>query len=136
MTTPYPLLESVANGRRTTLGTVFGLYSGVVYHLVTKRGFQDADARDITQVFFQKLPRKLQSYKPQKGKFRSWLRTAVRNEAEDYRRSEAKHSVSMEPTRIDEHCAPEVVDEGVETSLLLTNAMKLFKDVLTSKELS
>src|SRR5262249_15077348 len=56
-------------------------YAPVVYHFARKQGLQDADAADLTQDVLRAVagavPRL--DYDPQRGSFRGWLFTVVRN---------------------------------------------------------
>src|SRR6202789_1197850 len=57
------------------------LYEPLVYRLLRRHGLQDADARDVLQELFLAVSRSIDRWDPAKerGSFRGWLRTAVRN---------------------------------------------------------
>ena len=56
------------------------LYAPLVYGYVRRRGLQDADAADLTQVVLRVVASAIQKldYDPQRGSFRGWLFTIVR----------------------------------------------------------
>src|SRR5881275_2228178 len=57
------------------------VYAPLVYGYARKHGLQDADAADLTQDVLQSVAgavRRL-DYDPQRGSFRGWLFTVVRN---------------------------------------------------------
>jgi RNA polymerase sigma-70 factor (ECF subfamily) len=58
------------------------LYAPLIYQFGRKRGLQDADAADLTQVVLQALTQCLPglSYDPRQGTFRGWLFAVVRNQ--------------------------------------------------------
>jgi RNA polymerase sigma-70 factor (ECF subfamily) len=58
------------------------LYAPLIYQFGRKRGLQDADAADLTQVVLQALTRCIPglSYDPRQGTFRGWLFAVVRNQ--------------------------------------------------------
>jgi RNA polymerase sigma-70 factor (ECF subfamily) len=58
------------------------LYTPLIYQFARKRGLQDADAADLTQIVLQTLTRNIQDldYDPQQGTFRGWLFAVVRNQ--------------------------------------------------------
>lgn len=58
------------------------LYAPLIYQFARKRGLQDADAADLTQLVLQTLTRSLQglNYDPCQGTFRAWLFAVVRNQ--------------------------------------------------------
>jgi RNA polymerase sigma factor (sigma-70 family) len=62
-------------------GQFVDLYAPLVYGYVRRRGLQDADAADLTQVVLRVVAlaiRKL-DYDPRRGSFRGWLFTIVRS---------------------------------------------------------
>jgi len=58
------------------------IYAPLVYRLARRRGFQDADACDITQEVLRAAVTALPRFTldPQRGKFRQWLFTIAMNE--------------------------------------------------------
>src|SRR5437879_13586561 len=57
------------------------LYAPLVYGFARKHGLQDADAADLTQEVLQAVARAIGrlEYDPQRGSFRGWFFTVVRN---------------------------------------------------------
>jgi RNA polymerase sigma-70 factor (ECF subfamily) len=57
------------------------LYTPLIYQFARKRGLQDADAADVTQIVLQALTRNIHAldYDPRRGTFRGWLFAVVRN---------------------------------------------------------
>ena len=58
------------------------LYGPLVYQFGRRRGLQDADAADLTQIVFQAISSQIRrlDYDPQLGSFRGWLFGVVRNQ--------------------------------------------------------
>ncbi len=56
------------------------VYAPLVYGYVRRRGLQDADAADLTQVVLRVVASAIQKldYNPERGSFRGWLFTIVR----------------------------------------------------------
>ena len=63
------------------------VYAPLLYGYVRKRGLQDADAADLTQVCLRQVAAHMGSleYDPGRGRFRGWLFTIVRNKLRDFR---------------------------------------------------
>jgi RNA polymerase sigma-70 factor (ECF subfamily) len=63
------------------------LYGAMIYQFVRKRGLQDADAADLTQIVLQAVGDgvKRLDYDPGRGSFRSWLFRVVRNQLSKFR---------------------------------------------------
>jgi RNA polymerase sigma-70 factor (ECF subfamily) len=62
------------------------LYAPLIYGYVRKRGLQDADAADLTQVCLRQVAAHVGSleYDPRRGTFRGWLFVMVRNKLRDF----------------------------------------------------
>lgn len=68
------------------------IYAPLVYGFARKHGLQDADAADVTQDVLRSVAtaaKKLQ-YDPQRGTFRGWLFTVVRNRLRDFWAGQAR----------------------------------------------
>jgi RNA polymerase sigma factor (sigma-70 family) len=61
------------------------LYAPLIYGLARRRGFQDADAADLTQEVFRTVAVAVRTfdYDPRRGSFRGWLYTVARNKLHD-----------------------------------------------------
>src|SRR5262245_33915766 len=73
-------------GDREAWGQFVDLYAPLVYKFARRRGLQDADAADLTQVVLQAVARarKRLEYDPARGSFRSWLFTVARNKLHNF----------------------------------------------------
>jgi RNA polymerase sigma-70 factor (ECF subfamily) len=62
------------------------LYAPLIHGFARKRGLQDADAADLTQEVLGIVSRSVQKleYDPQRGAFRGWLFTIVRNRVRNF----------------------------------------------------
>jgi RNA polymerase sigma factor (sigma-70 family) len=62
------------------------IYAPLVYGFARKHGLQDADAADVTQDVLRSISvaAKKLDYDPQRGSFRGWLFTVVRNRLRDF----------------------------------------------------
>ena len=58
--------------------TLVALYEPLLYRYGRRRGLQDADARDLTQLVLAKIARF--EYHQERGRFRGWLATVTRRE--------------------------------------------------------
>ena len=66
------------------------LYGATIFSWGKRLGLQDADAEDLTQEAFRRVVRSLPSYDRQRGRFRPWLFTIVRNEFLKWRERRGK----------------------------------------------
>jgi RNA polymerase sigma factor (sigma-70 family) len=68
------------------------LYGAMIYQFVRKRGLQDADAADLTQIVLQAVGDgvKRLDYDPGRGSFRGWLFRVVRNQLSKFRARQRK----------------------------------------------
>jgi RNA polymerase sigma-70 factor (ECF subfamily) len=62
------------------------VYAPLIYDYARQRGLQDADAADLTQTCLRRFAVTVRSldYDPQRGSFRGWLFTLVRNQLRDF----------------------------------------------------
>jgi len=67
-------------------GEFVEVYSPLVYGFARKQGLQDADAVDLTQEVLRVVSRSIGrlDYDAERGSFRGWLFTIVRNELKDW----------------------------------------------------
>jgi RNA polymerase sigma-70 factor (ECF subfamily) len=63
------------------------LYAPLVYQFARKRGLQDADAADLTQIVLQAVMGAIKrlDYDPKRGSFRGWLFSVVRHQLQKLR---------------------------------------------------
>jgi RNA polymerase sigma-70 factor (ECF subfamily) len=81
------------------------LYAPLVYRFARKHGLQDADAADFTQDVLRAVAGAASrlDYDPQRGTFRGWLFTVVRNRLRDFlerRRRQCQGSGDTETHRL------------------------------------
>ncbi len=62
------------------------VYAPLIYYYARQHGLQDADAADLTQACLCRFAVSVRSleYDPQRGSFRGWLFTLVRNKLRDF----------------------------------------------------
>lgn len=62
------------------------LYGELVYRFARKRGLQDADAADVTQIVFHAVSQEIRrlEYDRRRGTFRGWLLVVTRNQVNKY----------------------------------------------------
>ena len=91
MTTPPPTRPSLLVRLRDPRDHVawehfVDLYAPLVYGFLRQRGLQDADAADLTQDVLRQVAGAAESfsYDRQKGTFRAWLLTVVKNRLTDH----------------------------------------------------
>jgi RNA polymerase sigma-70 factor (ECF subfamily) len=65
-------------------------YQSMIRRWCKRWRLQDADVDDVTQKVLKKLFTSIKSYDPDRGGFRSWLRTIVTNAIKDLQRSRAR----------------------------------------------
>lgn len=84
------VLRAARPGETVALSALCRAYWYPVYSFVRSQGCGEDDARDITQGFFAMILERndLASVRPEKGRFRSWLRTAAKR----YLLNELKHA--------------------------------------------
>lgn len=60
------------------------IYRPAIYRISRRRGWQDADAQDLTQIVLAKVANKIESFDPQgSAKFRTWLSRVCQNAITD-----------------------------------------------------
>lgn len=82
ITRPSLLLRIRETADHEAWGQFVRIYGPLVYRFARKRGLQDADAADLTQVVFQAVAREIQrlDYDAKRGTFRGWLFAVTRNQ--------------------------------------------------------
>jgi RNA polymerase sigma-70 factor (ECF subfamily) len=94
LTTRPSLLFRLRNAQDTLAwGEFVELYAPMIHHFCRKQGLQEADAADITQEVLGRLVRAMPQldYDPERGSFRGWLFTAVRNRLRDFFDHQRRH---------------------------------------------
>lgn len=68
----------------------FDRYWRLIYNVACKSGLSDVEAQEVVQSTFIYLSRRMPKfrYEPQRGSFKSWLRTVTRSRISMYRRRE------------------------------------------------
>jgi RNA polymerase sigma-70 factor (ECF subfamily) len=88
-TTQASLLVRLGNAADAAAwGRFVDLYAPPVYACARRHGLQDADAADVTQDVMRSLYTAFRrgDYDPDRGRFRGWLITIVRNKLRDHER--------------------------------------------------
>src|SRR5437763_1051653 len=69
------------------------VYAPLVYGFARKRGLQDADAADLSQDVLRAVAGAAArfEYDPERGSFRGWLLTVVRNKLRNFLAARARH---------------------------------------------
>jgi RNA polymerase sigma factor (sigma-70 family) len=65
-------------------------YGRRIFLWAIQHGLQEADAEDITQIVLLLLLEKMQQFKPEKGRFRSWLARVIHNAWVDFLRKQGR----------------------------------------------
>src|SRR3982751_1833054 len=92
-TTQASLLLRLADARDGAAWEQFvELYAPPVYACARREGLQDADAADVTQDVLRAVSGAFRSgqYDAERGRFRAWLFTVVRNKLRDFRAARAR----------------------------------------------
>src|SRR5262245_23613570 len=74
-------------------GLFVEVYAPLIHGFLRKRGLQDADAADITQEVLRRVSRAIRrfEYDPERGDFRGWLFTIVRNQMRTFLERKHEH---------------------------------------------
>jgi RNA polymerase sigma-70 factor (ECF subfamily) len=117
-TTRATLLLRVRDSRDKDAWAQFvAIYAPLIFAFARKKGLQDADAADVTQDVLNSvagaMPRL--EYDPDRGSFRGWLLTVVRNKLRDFH--ERRHIPAAGDTdairRLQEHPAPQFDEDAL-----------------------
>ena len=80
------------------------LYARVIYGYWRRRGLQDADAADVTQEVLAQVARSIRTfeYRPERGRFRGWLRAVTQSKIERFRRkmNRANGAAATDPVAV------------------------------------
>ncbi len=99
------LIEWVANGDASCLGTLFERHNRRVYQYCRQLTQHDAQAEDLVQEVFLKILRKAGSFRGQ-GSFKAWMFNVARNLTFDHLRAAKRQGVA----RSIEESAEQLID--------------------------
>ncbi|MCB1095030.1 MAG: sigma-70 family RNA polymerase sigma factor [Verrucomicrobiales bacterium] len=93
------------------------VYMPLIFGFCIKRGLKRADAADVAQEVMRSLSLALgkAQYDPQRGKFRAWLFTAVRNAISTHYRKQERVPLSVAETTLLEYVSATPSHEDEET---------------------
>jgi RNA polymerase sigma-70 factor (ECF subfamily) len=93
--------------------TFVDVYSPAVFAFARRSGLQPADAADLTQDVYRNVSNAMRSlqFDENRGRFRGWLFTIVRNQLKMFRRSQARRPRGAElPEEVPDDSAAETWD--------------------------
>lgn len=115
-------------------------YRRFIYYILNQLQVNPSDIDDICQQVLVSLTKDLNKFDPEKGKFRSWLSTVIRNTAISHFRKQSRHNHKLEGLRhetLDENLKhSSAIDELIErewTTYIATQAMERVKDGFEGK---
>jgi len=88
------LIEWVANGDASCLGTLFERYHTSVYQFCLRMTRNPGYAEDVTQEVFLRVLKKAGSFRNE-GTFKGWLFNIARNLTLDYLRKQKRHVITV-----------------------------------------
>lgn len=106
------LMKLIRERRREALEEVYDRYAKLVYSFAYRCTKDDADAAEIVQTVFSRIWTSAASYRPEKGRFSSWLLTITRNIAIDLLRRKRRQPVAVP---LDDAMADRLADDRVPT---------------------
>lgn len=122
--TDVDIYETLGDGDGQAMQIVYDRYGGVAYGLALRILGDSGRAEDVVQEVFLGLWRRPGSFDPQKGTFRTWLMTLVRNRSIDNLRGKSRRA------RDEVELPPEVRDLSVSTNPWPAVALSLERDVV------
>ena len=123
------LIEWVANGDASCLGTLFERHHKGVYKFCLQMTRNPEQAEDVVQEVFMKVLKKAGSFRHQ-GTFKGWMYNIARNATLDYFRKNKRHKI-MAPlddyaeSKLVDHQSAEDVTAGAEKIKLLEKALSM-----------
>jgi RNA polymerase sigma factor (sigma-70 family) len=112
--TRLSLLVRIRDSQDAPAWTEFvDVYAPLIHGFVCKQGLQDADAADLTQEVLRAVARTIKrlDYDPDRGSFRAWLFTVVRNKLRNFLASRKRQCRGSGDSEVQEllqqHPAPE-----------------------------
>ena len=123
------LIEWVANGDASCLGTLFERHNKGVYWFCLQMTRNPEHAEDVVQEVFIKVLRKAGTFRHQ-GTFKAWLFNIARTTTLDYFRNNKRHTNMMPldeyaETRLVDHQSAEQVTAGAQKIKLLEKALAM-----------
>jgi RNA polymerase sigma-70 factor (ECF subfamily) len=121
------LIEWVARGDASCLGTLFERHNRSVYQFCRQMTRQSVQSEDLVQEIFLKILRKAGSFR-QQGSFKAWMFNIARNTTLDYLRQAKRRDelvpvdASTEPYAVD-HRSAEVAAAGEQNVSLVARAI-------------
>jgi len=122
--TDEQLIQWVANGDASCLGTLFERHHRSVYQFCLQLTRNPGHAEDVTQEVFIKLLQKAKSFRGE-GTFRGWMFNIARNATWDHLRQVKRHGDSNaseafdETVQVDEVSAEQSADGQQRVSMLM-----------------
>ena len=121
------LIEWVANGDSSCLGTLFERHNRGVYNYCWQMTRHNAQSEDLVQEVFIKILRKAGSFRGQ-GSFKAWMFNIARNITFDYLRKAKRQATAQEPEDIAEelvdHRSAEQAAAGMQNIGVLAQALR------------
>jgi RNA polymerase sigma-70 factor (ECF subfamily) len=96
------------------------IYEPLVYRLARRKGFQDADARELTQEVFFAVSRAVDRWDPDRtrGTFRGWLFRIARNAMINHLNRQRRHPRGTGDTGMNEMLAEQPAANDEETAIV------------------
>ncbi|TWU60008.1 ECF RNA polymerase sigma factor SigW [Rubripirellula tenax] len=128
-TTRPSLLVRLKNARDHEAWTDFhSVYEPVIYAMCRRRGFQDADAREIVQEVLISVSRSIALFQiDQDGTFRGWLGRITRNATIDRLRKSASRRETIDAVGVANHLDLVAVDEAASAEFDTDRRRQLFR---------
>jgi RNA polymerase sigma-70 factor (ECF subfamily) len=82
--TSATLIRELRGGSDAAWGQFVDQYRPGIYRACRAERLDDAVAEDITQIVLLNLVRNMESYAPERGRFRPWLNAVIRNALRDH----------------------------------------------------
>lgn len=79
LTTQVSLLKHMRSGDQAAWERFDAIYRPLLMHYAAKRGLLSTEIEDVVQDCMRQVIEHLQSYDPQKGRFKAWLKALVNN---------------------------------------------------------
>ena len=126
------LIEWVASGDVSCLGTLFERYNKSVYKFCLQMTRNPEQAEDVAQEVFMKVLRKAGSFRNQ-GTFKAWLFGIARTTTLDHFRNNKRHRIMASldehaESRLVDHQSAENVTAGAEKINLLEKALSMLPE--------